>query len=664
MNHERILAGLNERQRAAVTAIAGPVLVIAGPGSGKTKALTHHIAYLMATGARPEEILAVTFTNKATEEMRERVHKLLSLEVYKSAPYQLKNLQIYQLPFTPLDTTRLTGFIGTFHSFAAMVLRQEAGEIGYKPNFTIFDEDDSLALVKEVMKELNFNTKNFPPPMVAAVIGDLKNDLIAWQEYEGREAADRFPRTIAQIYEEYQRRLKFSNAMDFDDLIFNVVRLFRAKAHALEQWQDRFRYIHIDEYQDTNTSQYELTRLLAAKYRNLFAIGDDSQAIYGWRHADYRNILNFERDWPEAQVIFLEENYRSTPEILEAANSVIAKNKNQKPKTSWTNNQAGVPPDVHAANHAQGEAEFVAAEARELHRRGLPWREIAILYRTNAQSRLLEEVMLEKNIPYIIIGNIRFFERREVKDVIAYLRYLQNPDDRLSEKRIVNVPTRGIGPKTYLAYLGGNRTKLPEREAQKIAAFEKTVARLREDRQKKTLAQFLRYLIITVKYEDYLRDFSPDGEARIENIRELVSLARKYDQLPLEEASTKLLEEIALASEQDQLKGNDARLKLMTLHSAKGLEFGAVFVTGLEEGILPHAKAIEAGQAELEEERRLCYVGMTRAKERLYLTWAIRRTIFGETQTNMPSRFLFELPPHLLVNKLEDPDDIHLVTEE
>lgn len=658
MGENNILKNLNDRQKEAVTATEGPVLVIAGPGSGKTRALTHHIAYLIALGRRPQEILAVTFTNKAAGEMRERVGKLLiasSKELIADGKWPDGNNRSTPVnkPSAISHSLLATGrgpFIGTFHSFAAFILRQEARHLGWQPHFTIFDEDDSLGLVKEVMKELNVNPKNFPPGMVASVISSLKNDLIAVDEYEGLNSAEPFGRTIGRIYEEYQQRLKQSNAFDFDDLIFMVVRLFLKNPQTLERWQNRFRYVHIDEYQDTNTSQYELIQLLAKKHGNIFAIGDDSQAIYAWRHADYRNITNFERDWPRARVILLEENYRSTPEIIEAANHVIAKNKNQKPKTLWTKNQSGAKPQVRAEVHERSEAEFIAREIAELERGGFDWRDVAVLYRTNAQSRAIEEAMIQGGIPYVIIGGIRFFQRREIKDLTAYLRFLQNPEDKIAEKRIINVPARGIGPKTFLSYLARKTAELPEREAKKIAEFEAVIGRLGEGMKEKTLAEFLRFLIKTIGYEDYIRDFSADGDTRVENVRELVTVARKYDGLPIEEATVKLLEEIALASDQDQIK-DDNQVKLMTIHASKGLEFRAVFVAGLEEGLLPHSKSIQAGQAELEEERRLCYVAMTRAKEKLFLTWALQRTIFGETQASMPSRFLFELPEDLLARQ-------------
>ena len=452
--------------------------------------------------------------------------------------------------------------------------------------------------------------------------------------------------------------------MDFDDLIFHAVRLLQDQPAVRARWQKRFSHVHVDEYQDTSLSQYEFIRTLAAPHRNLFVIGDDAQSIYSWRQADYRNILNFERDWPDAKVILLEENYRSTPEILTAANTLIAKNQDQKPKSLWTKNPSGGRPEVRAHEHERAEAGFIAGEIFTLHRQGHAWRECAVLYRTNAQSRAIEEALIEYAIPYTIIGGIRFFSRREVKDLISYLRYLTNPDDTLALKRIVNVPARGIGPKTFLKYLSGETAGLPVKDRQSIAAFDAAITRLAKALGEKTLAEFLRLLIKSIRYEEYLAD-AKDGESRIENIRELVSVVRKYDAVPTREAIVRMLEEVALLSADDAAAAGDDRVRLMTLHAAKGLEFSVVFMAGLEEGLLPHAKAISGSRAELEEERRLAYVGMTRAKKRLYLTWAITRTLFGEREVNMPSRFLRELPEELLAgqNNLPDESEIYLVAD-
>ncbi|MBI4132168.1 MAG: UvrD-helicase domain-containing protein [Candidatus Sungbacteria bacterium] len=632
-----ILSVLNERQQEAVQTTNGPVLVIAGPGSGKTKALTHRIAFLMASGVPARRILAMTFTNKAAEEMRQRIRALLAESSGRRTA----------LPF-----------IGTFHSFAAALLRQEASAIGYRRDFTIYDEDDRMALIREIMKELAV-PKHISPNAAAAIISDLKADLVGTDEYN---AEDPFGRTIGRIYEKYQARLRSSNALDFDDLIFHAVRLLRSSNAIRQRWQEQFTHIHVDEYQDTSLAQYELIRHLALRHKNLFVIGDDAQSIYSWRRADYRNILNFERDWPDARVILLEENYRSTPEILAAANHLIVKNEAQKPKTLWTKNPAGRQPMVRAHENERAEAEFIAEEALALRRAAYSWRDIAVLYRTNAQSRALEEALIERAVPYVIIGGIRFFSRREVKDLVAYLRYLLNSDDALAAKRILNVPPRGIGPKTLLAYLSGHAASLPARDRQRLSAFEALLTNLGTAMAECTLADFFKLLIKTIGYEEYLVE-ERDGAARIENVHELVSVARKFDALPTREAAAKLLEEVALLSAEEEFSGEDDRMRLMTLHAAKGLEFKAVFLTGCEEGLLPHAKSIAAGRAELEEERRLAYVGMTRAKEHLYLTWAITRTLFGEREVNMPSRFLKELPPEVVEGSFGADEEMLIIDE-
>lgn len=645
---ERILVGLNSRQREAVTAISGPVLVIAGPGSGKTKALTHRVAYLVASGVPPARILAVTFTNRAAAEMRERVSKLLMANRTAQSVAGDLRLAIGAMPF-----------IGTFHGFSASLLRREAGRIGYRPDFTIYDEDDRMAALKEVMKELAV-PKHVSAAAAGAIISDLKADLVAWDEC--RDTHDSFGRTIARIYRAYQERLRAMQALDFDDLLFFAARLLRQDPTVLRRWRAAFSHIHIDEYQDTAPAQYELMRLLAGEHKNVFAIGDDAQSIYSWRRADYRIILNFEREWPEARVILLEENYRSTPEILSAANRLIAANRDQKPKTLWTRNPSGIQPVIAAHGDGREEAEFIAEEIVSQHAPGRSWGDIAVLYRTNAQSRAIEEALLERTIPYRIIGGIRFYQRREIKDLLAYLRYLIHPEDALALKRIINVPARGIGPKTVLAYLAAETGSLSGRERHGIERFERTTNALRSILADETLAGFLKALVSIVGYERYLAD-SRDGQSRIENVGELISMARKYDALPAREAISNLLEEAALLAGEDDTGDDRDRVRLMTLHAAKGLEFPTVFMAGLEEGLLPHAKAVAAGRGELEEERRLAYVGMTRAKKCLYLTWAVTRTIYGEQQVNMPSRFLRELPPEIIAGSTTADDDLLIVDE-
>ena len=646
-----VLGPLNEKQKEAVLNTEGPVLIIAGAGSGKTRALTHRVAYLISKGVKLENILAVTFTNKAAQEMAERINALTS--------YNLKP-KTYNLPF-----------IGTFHSFCAKILRNEALNLNYTKYFTIFDDDDSMSLLKEVMKELNINSKQFPAPMVMSVISGLKSELIGPENYEGKDSAEPFPRTIYKIYALYENRLKESNAFDFDDLIMKTVKLFRKHPKILEKYQERFRYIHIDEYQDTNTAQYELTRLLALKHKNLFVIGDDAQSIYSWRNADFRNILNFERDWPQAKVIVLDENYRSTKTILETANSVIAQNFMQKPKNLWTQNAEGAKIECVILPNEREEAAYIVAKIEELLANGCSLKDIAVLYRTNAQSRAVEEALLEENIPYKIIGGIKFYQRKEIKDIIAYLRLLLNPNDLVSLKRIINVPARGIGKVTFLKYLSHRNSEKSDfpgksdfnapKEQETLKKFEKIIEELRESLSSLTLPLFIKELIKKIKYEEYLEESFLDSEMRLENIKELQGLARRFMDIEPIEGLAKMLEEISLAQDQDEIKPpafsqgtvphrvkeKNNLLHLMTLHAAKGLEFKFVFIAGMEEGIFPNAKSM-FDPASLEEERRLCYVGITRSKEGLWLLRANRRQLWGDIQKNIASRFLKEIPESLL----------------
>lgn len=625
-----ILNSLNDKQEEAVLTTQGPVLIIAGAGSGKTRALTHRVAYLISKGVKPENILAVTFTNKAAQEMADRIRSLLNIQ------FPVSN---FQLPF-----------IGTFHSFCAKILRSEASKIGFTKYFTIFDDDDSTTLLKDIMKELDINTKQFPAPMIMNMISGLKSELIDSENYEGENSAEPFPKTIYKIYSLYEKRLKESNALDFDDLIMKTVYLFRSHQAVLEKYQDRFLYIHVDEYQDTNTAQYELTRLLAKKHGNLFVIGDDAQSIYSFRNADFRNILNFEKDWPQARIIVLDENYRSTKNILESANAVISKNFLQKPKNLWTNNSEGGKIEYVIMPDEKQEAAFITAKIQEMLETGISLKEIAVLYRTNAQSRAIEEVLLEENIPYKIIGGIKFYQRKEIKDMVAYLRCILNPNDLLSLKRIINVPARGIGKVTLLKYLSNRNSNsglniLKNQEG--IEKFEKTLQELRDSLKTLTPPLFIKELIIKTKYETYLKESFLDYETRIENIKELQTLASRFVEYEPTEGLSKMLEEIALAQDQDENKQSDNLLHLMTLHAAKGLEFKHVFIVGMEEGIFPHAKSM-FDPASLEEERRLCYVGITRSKEGLWLIRAKQRRIWGDSQRNMESRFLKEIPETLL----------------
>ncbi len=626
MNHT--LENLNEKQKEAVLTTEGPVLIIAGAGSGKTKALTHRVAYLIAGGIAPETILAVTFTNKAAEEMAMRVRTLTD------------NQQ---------PTTHNSPFIGTFHAFCVRVLRQEATKLGFAKNFSIFDDDDSLSLIKEVMKELDLNPKQYPAGLISHAISSLKSELIMPDRYEGKDSSEIFPKTLYAIYDRYQKNLKRANAFDFDDLILFVVMLFRQHPEILLYWQNRFHYIHVDEYQDTNTAQYELIKLMAQKYGNIFVIGDDAQSIYGFRNADFRNMLNFEKDWPRARVIMLEENYRSTKRILDAANSVIGHNKNQKEKKLWTENNEGDYIQTITVPNERSEATFIAEEIQNCIASGKKHNDIVVMYRTNAQSRVIEELLIDRGIPYVIIGGVRFYQRKEIKDLLAYLRYALNPNDTFNLKRIINVPPRGIGNITFLKYLNQSAVSLKEKDATKTKKFEEECAEIKKALHELPASHAISFLIKKIGYEQYLLDASANAENWVENIKELTGLAKRYDRFPSPAGIEKMLEDIALFSEQDERPAPKQSVRLMTLHSAKGLEFPIVFIAGLEEGIFPHAKSMFS-PADLEEERRLCYVGITRAKEKLYLLRSRRRSVFGDTQANSASRFLNEIPKQLITS--------------
>ena len=635
MQSEELLAGLNEKQREAVVATEGPLLVLAGPGSGKTRVLTHRVAYLVSRGVTADQILAVTFTNKAAEEMRDRIHRLMVS---------------IRLPASGMP------FFGTFHAFCVRILRVHAGKIGHQRSFTIFDTDDALSVMKDAGKELGINPKQFPPGMLLHTVSGLKNELTTPEQYEERVGlSDLFPRTLHESYVLYQKKLRDANAMDFDDLLCETVRLFAEKPEVLSQYQNQFRYIHVDEYQDVNPSQYALTRQLAIAHRNIAVVGDDAQAIYSFRGADYRNILNFEKDWPDAKVIVLGQNYRSTQVILDAAAGVIAKNRMQKDKRLTANQEKGELIRVVALANERAEAQFTVETIKELLRQGNTRSDIVVLYRTNAQSRALEDALIEENIPYKIIGSVRFYQRKEVKDILAYVRFALNRDDLVSLKRIINVPSRGIGKQALLKYLAWHRASREKTGAGATFDGKSTPALLRFNELTDDLAlqanalssvQFLKHLVRVIRYREYLKE-GEQADERWENVEELVNLAKKYDDLPAPEGLQKLLEDVALMSDQDDLAQERDLVHLMTFHAAKGLEFRIVFMVGMEEGIFPHARSL-FNPAELEEERRLCYVGLTRAKEKVFLSFALSRTHFGASQINPPSRFLGEIPEHLM----------------
>jgi len=633
-----ILATLNPAQREAVEAIEGPVLILAGPGSGKTRVITHRIAYLIKScGINPHNIMAVTFTNKAAREMKERLEQLLGQAV-----------------------EALT--LGTFHAICARILRREGKAIGLDSNFVIYDEEDQLSLTKQALEELNLDPKQYVPRALHSAISAAKSRLIGPKDYAQR-VSSYFEEIVHRVYQRYQQLLSQSRAVDFDDLLMKTVQLFQAHPQILNRYQSKYAHILVDEFQDTNIVQYMLMKHLAGKYRNLCVVGDPDQSIYSWRFADLRNILSFEKDYPEAKVVFLEQNYRSTKTILEVASGIISANLQRKPKKLWTENEDGASVTVIESYNAEEEAQSVASEIEKLVGQGqISLKDCAVMYRVNAQSRALEETFLRYGVPYRLVGGTRFYQRREVKDIIAYLRLIHNPRDNVSLVRIINVPARGIGQRTLNQLQSwakahdvslfealkqvANEKILPQRIAQALAGFDAVMAELIAQSRELSLSSLLDEIWEHTGYRRYILD-KEDGEERWENVMELKSVASEYDEFDPEEALAAFLEKVSLVSDIDELDEKADAVTLITLHQAKGLEFPAVFIVGLEEGILPHRKSFD-GPEQMEEERRLCYVGITRAKERLYLLRSYRRSLFGGSTANPPSRFFQDISPHLI----------------
>jgi DNA helicase-2/ATP-dependent DNA helicase PcrA len=629
---ESYLADLNEAQREAVLHTEGPVLVVAGAGSGKTRVLTHRVAHLIgAVGVKPNEILAITFTNKAADEMRTRVYDLMGQNVRGI-------------------------WVLTFHAACGRILRREAPRLGYRTNFTIYDQADQVRLVKSCLEELERDTKRFVPRGIHAQISNAKNQLISPDMYRERVASF-YDQTVADVYDLYQRRLHASNAVDFDDMLMLTVEVLERFPEARERWQKAFRYMLVDEYQDTNHAQYRLLQLLAGQHRNVFAVGDPDQSIYAFRGADIRNIMEFEVDFPGTRVIALEQNYRSTNAILNAANGVISHNRERKPKNLFSDLGTGDPVRAIEVEDEHAEGRFVAAEIARLVEEAFNGDEIAVFYRTNAQSRVLEDVLVRQGIPYQVIGGPRFYERAEVKDVIAYLQVLDNPFDSVSLLRVANKPRRGIGDTTLSrlqAYANGRSVSLWEalefpEEAGVATASARAVESLRglllslQVGTADPVPQIVEAVLERTGYMDALEnERTIEAQGRIENLQELVGVAREYQETAEEPSLSSFLQELSLYSDQDAIRGETSLVTLMTLHNAKGLEFRAVFLIGMEEGIFPHVRSIE--EQGIEEERRLCYVGMTRAKERLTLLHAASRSLWGGREHHAPSRFLDELP--------------------
>jgi DNA helicase-2/ATP-dependent DNA helicase PcrA len=636
------LNGLNPAQREAVETVEGPLLVLAGPGSGKTRVIAHRVAHLTKVWKiNPHRILAVTFTNKAAKEMKERIYHLAGHSVG--------------------DMT-----LGTFHAVCSRILRQDGGGVGLDPRFVIYDEEDQLNLIKRGIRDLGLDPKQYSPKAIQSAISAAKSRLLTVEDYS-TYTRSYFEEVVARVYERYEQFLAQSKALDFDDLIMRTVLLFRSQPEVLSKYQRRYLHINVDEFQDTNLAQYELARQLAGRYRNICVVGDPDQSIYSWRSADLRNILNFEKDYPDARVVVLEQNYRSTQVILEAAHHVISANRERKEKNLWTENERGVPISIGETNGEQQEAQLVAAEVQHLVEEGVASAgDCAIVYRTNAQSRAVEEMFIRYGMPYKLIGGTRFYERREVKDIIAYLRLLYNPSDDVGLLRIINVPPRGIGERTIsqlsqrakgmglslhsalkLIAQEEEVSKFP-RTARALASFFNLIERLRAKGRKLNVVDLLKEVVTETGYREYLLG-EEGGDERWDNILELQTVAAEYSNLKPRESQTSFLEGVSLVSAVDELEEKPDATTLITLHQAKGLEFPVVFIVGMEEGVLPHRKSFD-DPAQMEEERRLFYVGMTRAKKRLYLVRTFHRSLMGSSMANLPSRFLKDIPPHMVTS--------------
>lgn len=639
---DKLLNGLNPEQQRAVKTTDGPLLLMAGAGSGKTRVLTHRIAYLMVEKrVNPYNILAITFTNKAAREMKDRIYKMMGGVADEI-------------------------WISTFHSMCVRILRRDIDRLGYNRNFTILDSTDQQSVIKAILKEKNIDPKKFDPRAILGSISSAKNELKTPEDFS-KTAGGYYDQVVADVYELYQKRLRKNQALDFDDLIMVTIQLFQRVPEVLEYYQRKFQYIHVDEYQDTNRAQYMLVKFLANRFQNLCVVGDSDQSIYRWRGADIANILSFEKDYPNAKVILLEQNYRSTKTILYAANEVIKNNLNRKAKNLWTENAEGNKIHYYRADSEQTEAQFVAGKIKEQVDSGKrKYSEFAILYRTNAQSRVMEEVLLKSNIEYSIVGGIKFYDRKEIKDILAYLRLIANPDDDISLQRVINVPKRGIGSSSidkianfaalhdmsmYEALSSIDLIGLSPKITKAAAEFRDLITGYTNMQEFLSVTELVEEVLEKTGYREMLKaEKSIEAESRLENLDEFLSVTQSFEDGNEDKSLVAFLTDLALVADIDKLDEDGAKtdtVVLMTLHSAKGLEFPVVFLMGLEEGVFPHSRSLME-EAEMEEERRLAYVGITRAEEELYITNAQMRTLFGRTNMNPPSRFIGEIPDNLL----------------
>lgn len=624
---------LNPGQERAVLKTEGPVLVIAGAGAGKTKTIAERIGHLVTKGVRPNSILAITFTNKAAREMKDRVETVL------------KETEVINLPISELERP----FIGTFHSLGVYILREHAEKVERKKYFSIFDRDDSRRSIKEALLSFGLDPKTHDPGRILGIISREKGQGKNHGDYDHSAQRGYLANVIRQVWPEYEKILARENALDFDDLLLKTLDLLAKYPEVRSHYNNVWKYIHIDEYQDTNKVQYQISKLLTGKDKNIFAVGDVDQNIYSWRGAEIKNIMAFEEDYPDAEIILLEENYRSTEKILEAANAVIVKNKIRREKNLFTAQTGGDKIVFFRGFDETNEADFIAHKAEEIVKKGVSPEEIAVLYRANFQSRALEEAFMKKGLPYQMIGT-RFFERKEVKDILSYLRAALNPDSTSDLKRIINVPARGIGKVTVLKIFSGQESELTGGVAKKITQFRKILKEIEVVSTEKKVSETISFIIKSSGLEDVWKGVGDEGVVRLENAFELVNFASRYDELPPEEGITSLLADAALQSDQDEIDDKKRAIRLMTIHASKGLEFDTVFITGLEEGLFPHERMDrdKLTPEESEEERRLFYVALTRARKKVFISYAEVRNLFGRRQVNVPSRFIFDIPEYLV----------------
>ncbi len=634
---------LNAAQQQAVTHTTGPLMILAGAGAGKTRVITHRIVHLITHGVAPEHILALTFTNKAAKEMRERVTALIDEHPDLNRPVSARG------------SGMASPFLSTFHALGATLLREHAELLGLKRHFTIFDRTDSMRAVKQAIKALGLDPKQFEPRTVLAVISRHKSEGRSVREYSA-DIGDTWRHTIGRVWEGYEARKQQEGALDFDDLLLCTYQLLRDHVEVQQKLHERWTHIHIDEYQDTNSIQFSITKLLVGEQGNICVVGDIDQTIYSWRGAQLENLLTFEEEFPNTTTVLLEENYRSTQTILAAANNVIAKNVKRKDKTLYTRNTEGEPIALYNAHSQDDEAQFVVAESRSLIESGVAPRDIAVLYRANFQSRALEQAFLDARIPYQVLGT-RFFDRKEVKDVLSYLRAALNPDSHGDIARIVSVPPRGIGKMTLAKMLECKEHELTPAAQEKVRSFHTLLASIRTAAQTQTTSDTVRFIIEKSGLQDALKSGTDEDTERLENMKELVTLATKYDELPSDEGVAKLLEDAALATDQDTLEKDHNAVKLMTVHAAKGLEFDYVFITGLEDGLFPHERLDES--ADDEEERRLFYVALTRACKKVFLTHALVRTVYGSQNLQAPSPFIDDIGDEHLAPHASDTELPH-----